>query len=355
MDAEGLSGPPSVTIEEHGDTERVGDARHVEALLRAVQELSLARTLPDIQRIVAGSARELCDCDGSTFVLREGEQCYYADEDAIAPLWKGTRFPIDACIGGWAMLNRQAVVIPDVYLDDRIPHAAYRPTFIKSLVMVPIRKVEPVGAIGNYWANERQPSEREVSLLQSLADATSVAMENILVRERTAALQTANDQIQQLLVTDDLTGVCNRRGFYQQAAAALDVARREGRSCLLAFIDVDGLKQVNDDHGHLVGDVLITDVANVLRAAVHGSGVIARMGGDEFCILVTDLGLDPATFTAQIAAAITTFNDTENRSYRLSTSVGVTQVSADDTRSVGQLLALADGQMYEAKRTRLFP
>lgn len=352
MDADGPGRPPSVTIEDSGDQDGVDYARHLQALLHAVQDLSLARSLPDVQRIVAAAARELCDCDGTTFVLREGEQCFYADENAIAPLWKGTRFPIDACIGGWAMLNRESVVIPDVYLDDRIPHAAYRPTFIKSLVMVPIRKVEPVGAIGNYWAHERRPSEREVALLQALADATSIAMENILVRERTVELQTANDHIQQLLVTDDLTEVSNRRGFYLQAVAALDAARREGRSCLLAFIDVDGLKQVNDDHGHLVGDVLITDVANVLRSAVDGSGVLARMGGDEFCILVTDPGAEPVTFRARIAAAIRTFNDTENRTYRLSTSIGVTQVPATDTRSVDQLLALADGLMYEAKRTR---
>lgn len=355
MDANDPGQPPSATIENSGDPDGVVYPQHLESLLRAVQELSLARTLPDVQRIVAAAARELSGCDGTTFVMREGEQCYYADEDAIAPLWKGTRFPIDACISGWAMLNREAVVIPDVYLDERIPHAAYRHTFIKSLVMVPIRKVAPVGAIGNYWAHERQPSAREMSLLQALADATSIAMENILVRERTAALQTANEHIRQLLVTDDLTGVSNRRGFYQQAVAALDVARKEGRSCLLAFIDVDGLKQVNDDHGHLVGDVLITDVANILRAAVHGSGVLARMGGDEFCILVTDPGAEPVTFRAHIATAIRTFNDTENHTYRLSTSIGVAQVPAADTRSVDQLLALADELMYEAKRTRPGP
>ena len=65
-------------------------AASVQRLLQAVQELSLARTLPDIQRIVRTAARELTGCDGATFVLRDGDMCYYADEDAIAPLWKGT-------------------------------------------------------------------------------------------------------------------------------------------------------------------------------------------------------------------------------------------------------------------------
>ena len=79
----------------------------MERLMRAVQELPLARSLPDVQRIVRTSARELTGCDGATFVLRDNGKCFYADEDAIAPLWKGSRFPMDICISGWAMLNRR--------------------------------------------------------------------------------------------------------------------------------------------------------------------------------------------------------------------------------------------------------
>ena len=97
-------------------------------------------------------------------------------------MWKGLKFPMSACISGWAMLNKQPAVIPDIYQDSRIPHDAYRPTFVKSLVMVPIRSLDPVGAIGNYWATERTPTGEEIALLQSLADATSVAMENVRVQ-----------------------------------------------------------------------------------------------------------------------------------------------------------------------------
>ncbi len=82
----------------------------MERLLQAVQELSLTRSLPEIQRLVRSSARELTGCDGATLVLRDNDKCYYAAEDAIAPLWKGSRFPIETCISGWAMLNRQAAI-----------------------------------------------------------------------------------------------------------------------------------------------------------------------------------------------------------------------------------------------------
>jgi hypothetical protein len=172
-------------------------------LVEVVQRLSLARDVPAIQDVVRRAARRLTGADGATFVLRDGDRCYYADEDAIAPLWKGQRFPMSACISGWAMLNRRAAVIPDIYADDRIPHDAYRPTFVKSLVMVPIRTLDPVGAIGNYWARPHNPTPEEVALLQALADTTAVAMENVRVlaeledrvRARTAELEAANRQL----------------------------------------------------------------------------------------------------------------------------------------------------------------
>lgn len=172
-------------------------------LLLAVQELSMAKRLIDVQTIVRKAARELTGCDGATFVLRDGERCHYADEDAIAPLWKGLKFPLETCISGWAMLNKESAVIPDIYADPRIPHDAYRPTFVKSLVMVPVRKLDPIAAIGNYWATPREPTVEEVSLLQALADATSVAMENVRVHD--ALEQQERDRDEHLRALDQET------------------------------------------------------------------------------------------------------------------------------------------------------
>jgi hypothetical protein len=173
-------------------------------MVEVVQQLSLARSLEAIMKIVRRAARELTGADGASFVLRDGDLCYYADEDAIGPLWKGQRFPMSVCISGWAMLNRQSAVIPDIYADGRIPADAYSPTFVKSLVMVPIRTAAPIGAIGNYWATLCQPPVEVVKVLQALADITSVAMENVQlyedlelrIEERTAELQDSNEKLQ---------------------------------------------------------------------------------------------------------------------------------------------------------------
>ena len=173
-------------------------------LIEAVQQLSLARTLEQIMAIVRTAARELSGADGATFVLRDGDQCHYADEDAIAPLWKGQKFPLSACISGWTMLHRQAAVIEDIYADPRVPVDAYRPTFVKSLVMVPIRSDAPVGAIGTYWATRHQPGAAEVHALQALANTTAVAIENVQmyadlerrVEDRTRQLEAANRELE---------------------------------------------------------------------------------------------------------------------------------------------------------------
>jgi putative two-component system response regulator len=148
-------------------------------LIETIQQLSMARSVEHIQAVVRHTARRLTGADGATFVLRDGDLCHYADEDAIAPLWKGQRFPMSACISGWVMLNRRPAMLPDIYADDRIPADAYRPTFVKSMLMVPIRKLDPIGAIGTYWAEHHEPSGREVMLLQALADSTAMAMENV--------------------------------------------------------------------------------------------------------------------------------------------------------------------------------
>lgn len=99
--------------------------RAMERLLRVIQDLSASRDLNTVMDIVRHSARDLTGSDGATFVLRDGDLCYYAEEDAISPLWKGHRFPMKICISGWVMMHKEPTIIEDIYTDDRIPVDVY--------------------------------------------------------------------------------------------------------------------------------------------------------------------------------------------------------------------------------------
>jgi two-component system CheB/CheR fusion protein len=148
-------------------------------LLRVAHDLSFARDLETVVVTARRAARELTGADGVSIVLRAGGECYYADEDAIAPLWKGSRFPLEACVSGWVMTQDLAVVIPDVYADARVPHDVYRPTFVKSLAMVPVRAPEPIAAIGAYWAEPHEADEEELGAMTLLADSIALALRNV--------------------------------------------------------------------------------------------------------------------------------------------------------------------------------
>ena len=167
-------------------------------LVDATRSIAKTYSMDSIMHTVHTTARNIMNAEGSSFILREGEYCHYADENAVTPLFKGKTYPLTDCISGWAIKNKQLVAIKDIYSDERIPTELYRETFVKSLAIAPIRQNDPLGAIGVYWDKYYEPSAEELQLLQTLADATAKAVENIhliegleqRINDRTSELRT---------------------------------------------------------------------------------------------------------------------------------------------------------------------
>lgn len=190
-------------------TERTHDrlARQHAAMSRligVVQELSLARSVEQIVDIVRRAARQLTGAEGAAFALREGEYAHCVAESAVAPLWQGRRFPLEECVSGWAISERRPIMIPDVYAEAHAPVEHFRSTFVNSLVVVPIRSADPLGAISVYWAKRHLCTADELMLLEALANTTAVSIENVrlyaslerLVAERTRDLEAANEELE---------------------------------------------------------------------------------------------------------------------------------------------------------------
>jgi diguanylate cyclase (GGDEF)-like protein/PAS domain S-box-containing protein len=163
-------------------------------------------------------------------------------------------------------------------------------------------------------------------------------------------LMEGRDELRRLALTDELTGLHNRRAFLSLAEHALKVAQRNHTECLLFYVDVDGLKQINDSLGHHTGSAMIAEAAVVLRTVFRDSDILARVGGDEFAVLaIANPVANQELLLNRLATRLSSFNNSEQRPYKLSLSVGVAAFTPGSGRSVQQMMREADSAMYEQK------
>lgn len=147
-------------------------------LIAASERLAMTQSIDEVVAVLRETARDVVGANGIAVVIRENDQCFYAAEDAIGPLWAGNRFPLETCISGWAMTHLETVSIPDIRLDDRVPQDAYQPTFVRSLVMAPIGQPDAIGAIGAYWSDVGAYDDAMIGRLEALARAAAIAIQN---------------------------------------------------------------------------------------------------------------------------------------------------------------------------------
>lgn len=154
-------------------------------------------------------------------------------------------------------------------------------------------------------------------------------------------------------LVDELTGLYNRRGFISLARQQIKTAERMSRDVVHVFLDVDGMKQINDTFGHREGDLALIETADILRATFRESDVLARMGGDEFAVLALETSpLAGDSLIERLRAQVGDRNSRGHRPYALSFSIGSTRHATGTPCLLDELLARADGLMYEQKRRR---
>lgn len=230
------------------------------------------------------------------------------------------------------------------YYDNRFSLALMATLSIATLIAVILRTARHFHRIDKSRGNA-----------QAELAALNAALE-LRVVERTSALEAANsklmgeisqrqkieDDMRQLSLTDELTGLHNRRSFFFLADQLMRSARRNHQSCLLFFIDLDGLKKNNDVHGHEAGDLAIVAAAQVLKAAFRDSDVVARIGGDEFVVLAVDVGESTDALSARVQALVDEFNGSDRCRYPVGLSIGAVGCLPKELKPLSELLAGAD-------------
>lgn len=183
-------------------------------------------------------------------------------------------------------------------------------------------------------------------LLLALQDVTSLS-------DALSALEAARDNLARLAATDPLTGIANRRHFSEQASRLIATAQRHGRPCSLLELDLDGLKTVNDTHGHATGDALLLSFVQTCRTNLREGDVLGRLGGDEFAVLLPETTLAQAEVIAErVRLAFTRAGlKVGEIGLQASVSVGVAALDAVKATSLDALLRGADAALYEAKRS----
>lgn len=163
-------------------------------------------------------------------------------------------------------------------------------------------------------------------------------------------------ELKRLSFEDDLTGLFNRRGFMALAHQQLKLGRRIGRGVMLMVFDMDGMKRINDTHGHAAGDMALREFGNLLRETYRETDVVGRVGGDEFAVLMLETSDDrDAVVGSRMNDSLSTFNDSGNLPAPLSAAVGLATAPPSESSSLADLMERADQDMYEDKKRRSEP
>jgi diguanylate cyclase (GGDEF)-like protein len=158
-------------------------------------------------------------------------------------------------------------------------------------------------------------------------------------------------EIVNLSLTDELTGLYNRRGFIVLAEQELKLAYRFKRSISLYFCDVDNLKTINDTLGHAQGDLALKEVSAILKGTFRAADIPARIGGDEFLVLAPDVSKGSEDIlTNRLQNNLEKRNQKGDRPYHLTLSVGIARFDPETPHTIDELISQADGLMYHQKQ-----
>ncbi len=258
-----------------------------------------------------------------------------AQRGAYVDLIGGVHFEHGSGFSGWVAKQKRPVLLSEL-------HRGRRPddTLVGSFMSVPlVVQGELIGVLNISHGKPKAFNEDQLRLLTLIAGQAAATIQRLLLYA----------DMRRLAITDDLTNIYNRRHFLDRMQSEIDRARRYGTPFSVMFIDIDNFKELNDNHGHQVGDKILAELASILKHWARSSDIVARYGGEEFVVLLpmTD---KPRAVTAAERLRTRVQRHTFYRRKKLTVSVGVASYPGDGDNS-DQLLGRVDEALYMAKKT----
>ena len=317
-------------------------------VIRAQEDIAnLGLDLGSVMSLVTQRALVLTPATGAVIELAEGDELVYRATSGLAAPHLGLRLRRENSLSGLCIAKEQMIVCVDAEEDSRVDKDACRLIGLRSMIVVPLRHdTNVVGVLKVYSPTPNMFDESDERILDLMSGLIASAMFHSTQSDAAALFHRATH--------DPLTGLANRALFYDRLRHSVVYAKRERQNFAVVSLDMDGLKGINDTFGHRVGDAVIVEVAQRLSHVGRESDTVARIGGDEFGVILACPSERQAieAYAKRLANEMKVPFDFEGREIALSVSSGVAVFPLDGQDITG-LVDTADSNMYVAKRSQL--
>lgn len=302
--------------------------------------------LSSIMDLVTRRTQHITNADGACIELIEKNQLVYSAAAGIAEKCLGLRLNLENSLSGECIRTRVPLISNDIETDDRVNKEACRQIGLNSMIVIPLLcRNDVVGVLKVLSADAGHFNDDSIKILEFMSGLIAAAMFNAINNEESELLHKATH--------DHLTGISNRALFYDRLRQKLSQSLRANDKFGIISLDLDGLKEINDNYGHRAGDAAIKEAALRISNSLRENDTVARLGGDEFGIIVGQAAErnDLRALIQRIDSEITKPFEFEGWEINLRASIGHALFNEDGVE-MEALIEKADQSMYDVKRAR---